>query len=420
MLHHANRASNALIAPSFRSQGTTSFTTATSISATQPSGLFEGDLMIATMSAGTAFATITEPAGWTLLYESPYQANGIWYKIADATDVSSFSYSWTLSTATTSGRLVVSAWANTSGVECASIGIARQRNLSLNRCMAVGRISRNTNVVRFNLSSSNVTATYPTSSEIYDTSTRLNSAAQLSTVAQGLSALEAATTSNLVSTFFSSSVALKPKTALTNGNTNPYFIASSMNASDASYSSLTVPMPVGVQDGDFLVMVVGSFNSKTGGATCSGWTQEDAFNPSGRTTTILRRTASSEPSTYSVSTNGRTTVHILAFRGSATTFAQKSNVTPTTTSYSATAVTTTANNAIVLNINVALNTSATTFTTPTGFNPITYGEADQSSTAIFMNQQATAGTTGTVTSTASNSASGQTSCLALLYTINPA
>jgi hypothetical protein len=383
--------------------------------------LFEGDLMIATMSGGGSLATITEPAGWTLLYESPYQTNGIWYKIANATDVSSFSYSWTLSTAITSGRLVVSAWANTSGVECASIGIARARNLTLNRCMAVGRISRNTNVARFNLSSATVTATYPTSSEIYDTGTRLNSAAQLSTVAQGLSALEAVTTSGSAANFLSASVALKPKTALTNGNTNPYFIASSMNANDNNYSSLTVPMPIGVQDGDFLVMVVASFNSKTGGATCSGWTQEDAFNPGSKATTVLRRTASSEPATYSVSTNGRTTVHILAFRGSATTFAQKSNATPASgsASWTATGVTTTADNAIILDINCAIDINATTFTTPTDFAPVTYGEADQSSTAIFIKRQATAGATGNVTSTASNTSDGAPS-IALLYTINPA
>lgn len=618
MLHHFNRAANALIAPRFRSQGTTSFTTATSIAATQPSGLFEGDLMIATMSGGTTLATITEPAGWTLLYESPYETNGIWYKIATATDVSSFSYTWTLSTSITSGRLVVSAWANTSGVECASIGVANARNATLNRCMAVGRIGRNRNVARFNLGSAAVTATYPTSSEIYDTDTRLNSAAELSTVAQGLSPLEAATTSGNAADFLTASIALKPKTALTNGNTNPYFIASTMTADDGTYSSLTVPTPVGVQNGDFLVMIVGSFNSLTGGAASSGWIQEDAFNTGSRATTVLRRTAGtpilvnstsavqntasttitvnvpsgtangnlmilvvasssgaitwttpsgwtvwnstfqgraiyyrtassepasytitqsssftssayiltyrnatidvmgaysssgspsiapsitttannatvfyfvasptqtsctyttptnftplvsdsdatapssaiftrvqatagatgtasstptaglpfsvqfsikpsgsgSEPSTYNVTTNGRTTVHILAFRGSATTFAQKSNATPTSgsSSWTATGVTTTANNALILNINCAYNRGAVTFTTPTDFDPITYGEADQSSTAIFMERQATAGATGTITSTASNTSTGAPS-IALLYTINPA
>ena len=418
MLHNFNRAANALIAPSFRSQGTTSFTTATSIAATQPAGLFEGDLMIATLSSGTNFVTITEPAGWTLLYESPYEGCGIWYRIATATDVSSFSYSWTLSAAQNSGRLVVSAWANTSGVECASIGVANARNGTLNRCMAVGRIGRNRNVARFNLSSAVVTATYPTSSEIYDTGTRLNSAAQLSTVAQGLSAIEAATTSGSAADFLTASIALKPKTALTNGNTNPYFIASTLTAQDGSYSSLIVPMPVGVQDGDFLVMVVGSFTPLTGGATCTGWTQEDAFNAGSDPTTILRRTASSEPSTYTVTTNGRTTVHIFAFRGSATTFAQKSNAAPGFSStFSATAVTTTANNAIVLNINATYFNNPT-FTTPTGFDPITYATADQSVVATFIKQQAVAGTTGTVTSSSSDT--GTSTSLALLYTINPA
>lgn len=622
MLHHFNRAANALIAPRFRSQGTTSFATGdTSIVATQPLGLFEGDLMIATMSGGTTLVTITEPAGWTLLYESPYKTNGIWYKIATATDVSSFSYTWTLSTSITSGRLVVSAWANTSGVECASIGVASARNLTLNRCMAVGRIGRNRNVARFNLGSASVTATYPTSSEIYDTGTRLNSAAELSTVAQGLSALEAATTSGNAADFLTASIALKPKTALTNGNTNPYFIASTMTADDGTNSSLTVPTPIGVNNDDFLVMIVGSFNSLTGGAASSGWIQEDAFNTGSRATTVLRRTAGSpllvnttsagqttssttitvnvpsgttnndlmillvsssvgtntwttpsgwtlwspsldsngraiyyrtassepasytitqsssttsnaniltyrnasidvigafstsaaspsvapsitttannatvfyyvasptvasctyttptnftplvsdsdatapssaiftrvqatagstgtasstpssglprsiqfaikpsgsgsEPSTYNVTTNGRTTVHILAFRGSATTFAQKSNATPTSgsSSWTATGVTTTANNALILDINCAYNRGAVTFTTPTDFDPVTYGEADQSSTAIFIKRQATAGATGNVTSTASNTSLGAPS-IALLYTINPA
>jgi hypothetical protein len=419
MLHHSNRAANALIAPSFRSQSTTTFTTVSSISPTAPSGLFEGDLIFATLSSNGTTTTITEPAGWTAIYESLTQTFGIYYKTATATDVSAFSYTWTLS-ASQSGKLVISAWANTSGIECASIGTANARNLTLNRCMALGRIGRNRNVARFNIGPGNTTITYPTSTEIYDTGTNLNTAAQLTTFAQGLSALEAGTTSGTSASYLTVSAALKPKLAIVDGNTNPYLVASSMRASDASFSTLVVPMPVGVQNNDFLVMVVGSFNSLTGGATVTGWTQEDTFNPAGRTTTILRKTASSEPSTYTVTTNGRTTIHILAFRGSATTFAQKSNAAiASTTTYSATAVTTTANNAIVLDINVALNSGATTFTTPTGFDSITYGEADQSSTAIFMKQQATAGTTGTVTSTASTIANAA-NCLALLYTINPA
>jgi hypothetical protein len=419
MLHHFNRAANALITPRFRSQGTTTFTTATSIAGTQPSGLFEGDLMIATLSVGpSTAATITEPAGWTLLYESPYVCLGIWYKIATATDVSSFSYTWTISASQTSGRLVISAWAHTSGVECASIGVANARNLTLTRCMAVGRIGRNRNVARLILSSAQATATFPTSTEVYDTGTRLNAGAELTTVAQGLSALEEATTSATAAAFLSASIALKPKTALTNGNTNPYFIGSTLTAQDGNYSSLVVPMPVGVQDGDFLVMVVGSFNNTA--ASCTGWTQEDAFGTT-RATTILRRTASSEPSTYTVTTQGRTTVHILAFRGSATTFAQKSNVVNIlTATYTATGVTTTANNAMVITIYGSYNNSATTFTTPTGFDPITYGEADQSSVAIFMKQQAVAGATGNVSSTASNTQKTANSDVALLYTINPA
>lgn len=622
MLHHFNRASNALIAPSFRSQGTTSFTTATSIVATQPLGLFEGDLMIATLSSGTVFVTITAPAGWTLLLESVTEGCGIWYKIATATDVSSFNYTWTLSAAQNSGRLVVSAWANTSGIECASIAFADYNNATLNRCMAVGRIGRNRNVARFNLSSGAVTATYPTSSEIYDTANRLNSAAQLITVDQGLSPLEAATTSNATNDYVNASIALKPKIALTNGNTNPYFVTTSVYSKDGSYTSLTVPMPVGVQDGDFLVMAITSMNSKTGGATCTGWTQNDIFNPTTRTTTILRRVAGtpilvnstsavqntasttitvnvpsgtangdlmillvcsgsgsntwttpagwtlwsptldsngravfyrtassepasytitqsssttsnaniltyrnasidvigafstsgaspsvapsitttannatvfyfvasptvasctyttptnftplvsdsdatapssaiftrvqatagstgtasstpstglprsiqfaikssesgSEPSTYTVSTNGRTTVQILAFRGSATTFAQKSNATPNNGSnnWNATSVTTTANDALLLNINIALDLGGqNTFTTPTGFDPITYGDGDKSVMNIFMSRKAIAGATGTITSVCNDASTGAPN-LALLYTINPA
>jgi hypothetical protein len=617
MLHHFNRAANALISPSFRSQATTTFTTVSTVSPSAPSGLFEGDLMFATLSTSAATVTITEPSGWTLLYESPTQTYGIWYKFATATDVSSFSYTWTLS-ATATGKIVISAWANTSGIECASIATARARNLTLSRCMAVGRIGRNRNVARFNIGPSG-TITYPTSTEVYDTGTNVNAAAQLTTVAQGLSALEAGTTSLANASFLTASVALKPKLAIVDGNTNPYLVATSMLSNDSAYSSLVVPMPIGVQDGDFLVMVVASFNSLTGGATCTGWTQEDVFNASTRVTTVLRRVAgspllvnttsagqttssttitvnvpsgtangdlmilvvcsgagtttwttpsgwtlwsptldangravfyrtassepasytitqsisttsnaniltyrnasidvigafstsaaspsvapsitttannanvfyyvaspavasctyttptnftplvsdsdatapssaiftrvqatagstgtasstpstglprsiqfaikptASEPSTYTVTTNGRTTVHILAFRGATTSFAQKSNATPAsgTTSWTATGVTTTANNALILDINVSINNSATTFTTPTGYDPITYGEADQSSTAIFMKQQAVAGATGNVTSTSSQASAGAPS-LALLYTINPA
>jgi hypothetical protein len=416
MLHHSNRTSNALISPSFRSSASTSYSTVSSISPSAPSGLFEGDLMFATLSSTGATVTITKPSGWTTLYESSTQTYGIYYRVATATDISSFSYTWTLSSIA-SGRLVISAWSNTSGIECASLGTANARNVTLNRCMAVGRIGRNRNVARFNVGAGS-TITYPTSSEVYDTGSALNSAAQLTTFSQGLSALEAGTTAATVASFLTASVALKPKLAIVDGNTNPYFIGSTMTANDGNYTSLVVPMPVGVQNGDFLVMVVGSFNANS--ASCTGWTQEDVFGGT-RITTILRRTASSEPSTYTVTTQGRTTIHILAFRGSATTFAQKSSVVSlSSATFTATGVTTTANNAMVIAIYGSYNNGAATFTTPTGFDPITYGEADQSSVAIFMKQQAVAGATGNVTSTVNSTPKGGNSDVALLYTINPA
>ncbi len=83
--------------PSFRSQSTT----VNGTSVARPSGAQAGDLLLASLEIDADPATVTGPAGWSLLMDTPaalgtakaYHAQ-VWYKVATASEPTS--YSWTV------------------------------------------------------------------------------------------------------------------------------------------------------------------------------------------------------------------------------------------------------------------------------------------------------------------------------------
>jgi hypothetical protein len=84
--------------PAFRSQA--SVTNGTTVS--RPSGVAAGDLLLATLEVDEDPATVSGPAGWTLLLDTPAaQGTGsafhaqVWYKVAGSSEPGS--YSWTVS-----------------------------------------------------------------------------------------------------------------------------------------------------------------------------------------------------------------------------------------------------------------------------------------------------------------------------------
>src|SRR6202035_3360133 len=81
--------------PSFRSQS--SVTNGTTVA--KPAGTAAGDLLLATLEVDADPATVTGPAGWTLLMDTPAAVGTasafhaqVWYRTATASEPSS--YAW--------------------------------------------------------------------------------------------------------------------------------------------------------------------------------------------------------------------------------------------------------------------------------------------------------------------------------------
>ena len=82
--------------------GTKAATNVTTIAVAKPPGTEGGNLLIAALSLdGNAFSSLTAPAGWTLIHKGPQgvtpinQTFGVWWKLAAASEPSTYSFSWT-------------------------------------------------------------------------------------------------------------------------------------------------------------------------------------------------------------------------------------------------------------------------------------------------------------------------------------
>jgi hypothetical protein len=74
----------------------------TSLAVTKPTGTIGGNLLIACVSLdGNAYSSLTAPSGWTLIQKGPQgvspiaQTFGVWYKIATASEPSTYTFTWT-------------------------------------------------------------------------------------------------------------------------------------------------------------------------------------------------------------------------------------------------------------------------------------------------------------------------------------
>lgn len=172
---------------------------------------------------------------------------------------------------------------------------------------------------------------------------------------------------------------------------------------NTSSTTITINVPSKTANGDLMILVatVGSVTSTW--TTPSGWTLWG--NNGGRT--VFYRIASSEPASYTLTqfANITSSACILTYRNAAIDVfgAYSSNSNPSV----APSITTTANNAVVLDYVANRTIGSVTFTTPTNFTPlVSDSDATNPSYAVFSRVQATAGSTGTATSTPSGGENG--------------
>lgn len=88
----------------------TGITSGTVLTLNRPTGTLVNRLLLAAVTANSASITVTPPSGWTLLQNQSVGSvqQNLYYRVATSADVSTFSYSWSFSSAiTASGILAV-------------------------------------------------------------------------------------------------------------------------------------------------------------------------------------------------------------------------------------------------------------------------------------------------------------------------
>jgi len=183
----------------------------------------------------------------------------------------------------------------------------------------------------------------------------------------------------------------------------PTLINTTTAVQNTNSTTITVNVPAGTTNNDLMILLVCSGSGTNTWTTPSGWTLwSPTTNANGRA--IYYRTASSEPASYTITQSGSTTsdAYILTYRNAAI---DVMGTFPTSAANPAIApsITTTENNAVVFFYIASPNVSSCTYTTPTNFTPlVSESDATTPSSAIFTRIQATAGATGTASSTASS------------------
>jgi hypothetical protein len=188
-------------------------------------------------------------------------------------------------------------------------------------------------------------------------------------------------------------------------------VAQSTAVQNTSSSSITVNVPTGTSNGDLMIMVATLNDTLTFWSTPSGWIEWG--QSLGRA--VFYRTASSEPASYTITQGNSNTssAAILTYRNAVpdTIGVFSVNVSPSV----AAAITTTDSNSYVFDYIAGRTNASQTYTTPTGFTSLV---SDTDSTApsyqVFYKTQATAGSTGTATSTTSSGAA-----MSIQFSIKP-
>ena len=182
-----------------------------------------------------------------------------------------------------------------------------------------------------------------------------------------------------------------------NADSSAVLVNTSSAVQDTSATTITVNVPSGTVNNTLMILLVTSAGTANNWTTPAGWTVWSA-NFNGRA--IYYRTASSEPASYTITQSGSATsaAYILTYNN-ATIDVMGSYGTAANPSV-APSITTTANNATVFYFVASGGQDTNTYSTPTNFTPLVSDLGPtRPCSAAFSRVQATAGATGTASST---------------------
>ena len=182
-----------------------------------------------------------------------------------------------------------------------------------------------------------------------------------------------------------------------NADSSAVLVNTSSAVQDTAATTITVNVPSGTVNNTLMILLVTSAGTANNWTTPAGWTAWSS-NFNGRA--IYYRTASSEPASYTITQSGSATsaAYILTYNN-ATIDVMGSYGTAANPSV-APSITTTANNATVFYFVASGGQDTNTYSTPTNFTPLVSDLGPtRPCSAAFSRVQATAGATGTASST---------------------
>lgn len=375
-----------------------------------PVGTIQNDVMVASIGVRPYTATITAPAGWTLVrrIDSTTDATSslaVYYRVAGSTEPPS--YSWTFSTSTGSaGGIMTFSGVDTGTVVNSEAGQATAKALSHDTPSITTSAANVMLVASYTFTSSATWVSASGMTEAVDVMSQAPGSRGQSLAAYyleqgpiGATGAKTATASNDADSGSAHLLALRPA---------PQF-------------TLTINRPAGTLENDVMVASIGFRPETLVIVPPSGWTlvrRIDNANPTQNGLAVYRKVAgASEPAdyTWTAAPAGQLVGGILAFSGVDTASpvdVENGQNTLSGLTHATPSVTTTVANAMLVTSHTY--SSGGTWTPPTGMTEAVDVAAGLQAIEVNYVLQAAAGATGTKTATASTDADvGNTHILAL-------
>lgn len=375
----------------------------------------DGNLMIMIVNSSTT-PTWTTPTGWTA-GSSNFNGRAVFYRIASASEPSSYTVTQSAS-ATATGTILVY-----SGAQWGGNGSDTASAATVTPSTVVS--SSNSTIIYCGFSTAaSISFSTPTGYTSRQADTDAAAPSQtvfdISGISAGAYSAPTSTVTGGNARAFLVAISPSPSTSsvsVTGGSGGTSNIAGSGSSTggtggigqysqstavqNTSSTTITINVPAGTANGDLMVMYATSGAATNNWTTPSGWTLAVAATNLSRA--VFYRTASSEPASYTVTQSGSATssAAILTYQNATIDVigAFGTGASPSV----APAITTTVTNTVILDYVSSTINGSITYSTPTGYVPlISDSDATAPSYAIFSTARAVAGSTGTVSSTPSS------------------
>ncbi len=279
-----------------------------------PSSAQNGDLMLAVIVTSSGInGTVTPPAGWTQIDAQLISGQGRLITYARTASSEPASYTWTISAGNIGGCIITFFDTNGASVAVAVDTFADGTGAS-STSFSLPAFTPNAGsdpyelVVGIANQMAAATLTLPvTGYPLLSLNTIHSFAVVAYPVAKGTAAPTPSIGSSSTAQWLGQQIALKVTSASAD---RMMMVGFGANNTGSSVSSLSVNVPTNVANGDQLLMSIWSGDTSDNISLPAGWTQVAVQTATGGTLKLAKRTASSEPASYTVNLTSSSAINI--------------------------------------------------------------------------------------------------------------